>query len=666
MSKINKETIDVAVDIISLQTTPASITASVKDSIEGEQPEAIVGALGALQTFASVVGKSSPFLAKNLPLAGQGITGAAIYFDVENAIEQYGDSRSVKNETILSLASSFVSLATPYAAVGAGLAAGTVAGIAVGGAFVLGAAALTVLSLVAEDDDTGIGDAIGGAIADAKRIANNVGSGLGDNIQSLSDSINNGIQAAEDGLGKALENFDEVSDAVGNGITNFIDGIFEPPTKEAVGDYVNEVENFFDRSAGAMLGHQDPLIFDLDGDGLELTALNQSNVKFDLDANNFAETVSWVSADDGLLVLDRNGNGNIDNGTELFGDRTPINNGDKVAADGFAALKDLDSNSDGVIDTSDQQFSELKIWQDKNQNGVSESTELSNLADLGISSINLNTNNSSQVINGNNVNLTSSFTRNDGTTGEIGNTLLQSNTINSEFIGDYKVTLEALLSPSIRGYGNVADLHIAASQNDDLLTLIQNFLNTDIATASTSLASQIESIIFEWAGTKDIDPNSRGTLFDARKLEALEAFLATDFVNMMGNGTPMMPNLPDLNNAWDKLVDGVLARLAIQSFGNNILNFASYSFGTDSISIDRDLDAVVTELKDNQPQDTSDAVDYWITNYRILDTLTDHFSTDLTASISNILKGTLLEPLVDHFDSEHIRGSSDNDSDLIQ
>ena len=90
-----------------------------------------------------------------------------------------------------------------------------------------------------------------------------------------------------------------------------------------------------------------PLIIDLDGDGVETTTV-EKGTHFDHDGNGFAERSGWVGKDDGLLVRDINGNGQIDNGTELFGNNSVLSSGQK-AANGFEALKDLDSNSDGDI-----------------------------------------------------------------------------------------------------------------------------------------------------------------------------------------------------------------------------------------------------------------------------------------------------------------------------
>lgn len=103
----------------------------------------------------------------------------------------------------------------------------------------------------------------------------------------------------------------------------------------------------------------DPIILDLDGDGIETTSL-ENNVNFDLDANGFAESTAWVNWDDGLLVSDRNSNGYIDSGRELFGDQTLLNNG-QLATSGYQALAELDSNLDGKIDLNDTQFADLKV-----------------------------------------------------------------------------------------------------------------------------------------------------------------------------------------------------------------------------------------------------------------------------------------------------------------
>ena len=148
----------------------------------------------------------------------------------------------------------------------------------------------------------------------------------------------------------------------------------------------------------------------MDGDGVE-TVSAANGIYFDHDGNGFAERTGWVGQDDGLLVRDLNNNGQIDNGSELFGNNTVLSNG-KKAANGFEALKDLDSNSDGVFNASDAAWNEVKVWKDSNQNGLVDNGELITLEQANIKNINLNYQNSTIVDENDNAHKqTGSFTK---------------------------------------------------------------------------------------------------------------------------------------------------------------------------------------------------------------------------------------------------------------
>jgi len=159
------------------------------------------------------------------------------------------------------------------------------------------------------------------------------------------------------------------------------------------------ISNFFN-SASIFTPHRDPLTLDLDGDGIE-TVGTDAGVLFDHDNDGVKTGTGWVDSDDGFLVYDRNGDGVINNGNELFGDNTIKSDGN-IASNGFDALRDLDSNNDNVINSSDDNWDDLKVWRDLNQDGFSQSNELTSLDDLNIASICTRSTDSSRNLPGGN------------------------------------------------------------------------------------------------------------------------------------------------------------------------------------------------------------------------------------------------------------------------
>ncbi len=253
----------------------------------------------------------------------------------------------------------------------------------------------------------------------------------------------------------------------------------------------------------------DPLVLDLDGDGIETIGPDDpaNTIYFDQKGNGVPLRTGWVKPDDGFLALDRNGNGTIDSGQELFGDSTPLPFGGS-AIDGFDALNQEDTNRDGWVDARDARFTDLRIWRDLNQNGVSEADELSTLAELGIAALRVtNTGNRQALANGNQVADLGTFLYADGRSGSsavVGSTadIDLGVDLSQQQLPPVPIDPAVTDLPILQGSGRVRDLHSAASLSSDLATKLAAFGSLDRADQQNA----IDALLYAWARSSDMTP----------------------------------------------------------------------------------------------------------------------------------------------------------------
>ena len=250
-----------------------------------------------------------------------------------------------------------------------------------------------------------------------------------------------------------------------NILVDFLQTLIFNPLWQKIGFEINDLIDNIKNLFATAEAQSSPIILDLDGNGVS-TVSRSAGIHFDHDGNGFAELTGWVGAGDGLLVWDRNGNGVIDDGSELFGNHTVLANGQK-AANGFVALAGHDSNGDGVFDAYDVLWSELRVWRDLSQDGISQTDELFTLDELGIASISLGYTNSSHVdAQGNAHRQVGSFTWADGNTGTATDVWFAADFARTKEVDLLEVPADIAALPDLAGFGNVRSLHQAMVRDE--------------------------------------------------------------------------------------------------------------------------------------------------------------------------------------------------------
>ena len=223
-----------------------------------------------------------------------------------------------------------------------------------------------------------------------------------------------------------------------------------------------------------------------------------SNIFFDHEGRGRAVRTGWVGSESGFLVFDRNHDGVINSGRELFGNHTLGEN--PYEETGIAALSREDTNKDGRIDPGDANWPELKIWRDKNHNGRIDPGELISLAQAGVTAIELTAEPKGEVLpNFNYVTAELPLTVKDGRQIRLYEIYFQSKRVDRKFLEEVKISPEAEDAvPQVAGGGLVRDLPEAAAGDADLRQRVVDFQKA--ATRQERLAA-VDELLLAWAAT---------------------------------------------------------------------------------------------------------------------------------------------------------------------
>lgn len=175
------------------------------------------------------------------------------------------------------------------------------------------------------------------------------------------------------------------------------------------------------QTAQLNVGLTPPIVIDLDGDGLELITLDESDVSIDLDNDGDVENTAWVGRDDGFIITDLDGDRTLSSNKELFiAQQTTEHDTDLEA---LATL--YDSNQDGILNALDDRFDDVLIFQDENQDGKASDGEIFTLQDMNIQEIKLDSDNNQQHLSdGSVIHGQTTYSRIDGTEGIVGDVSL--------------------------------------------------------------------------------------------------------------------------------------------------------------------------------------------------------------------------------------------------
>ncbi|MCR5234803.1 MAG: hypothetical protein K6E53_13005, partial [Lachnospiraceae bacterium] len=504
-------------------------------------------ALKELDYLANNLDDAADAEAKLAYMKGAGIASMEDLGDVDKALIRFASKHSVKDKEVISKLNNLLEIAQDSeklnTAVKHASGAGRVAGALV--------TAYIVYDSVKKANDAFIDGRYGEAAGYVAGTCANV-------------VVSNIIGAvATDAL---LPYFVGVGMALGGPVGALLGGVLAGVVGGAIGDaagYATEEafvglgklydERYAD-AASVRMRVADPLVLDLDGDGFELLSV-EDGVYFDADSKGLIEKTQWIAPDDALLALDLNNDGIINDGSELFGTATAMPDG-SLAKSGFEALMQYDLNGDGRIDSEDDIFSDLKVWQDKNSDGISQEDEVKALADIGVSAIELTSDEESGEVRANLV----VDSGKDIAMDEFG---FASQLYNTKEKEEIEISDEIIALPDVQAMGSVKSLHTLMQLDETgvLKGYVAQFAGSTDVDEKKELVTKILYFI---TGADDIVSNSRGGNIDAKQLRVIEQLMGKDFVGTAGPN-PVNTAGPILKEMYKDMEDTYYSMLNAQT-----------------------------------------------------------------------------------------------------
>ena len=436
-------------------------------------------------------------------------------------------------------------------------------------------------------------EAVKEATQKAEQIAKELAKEVSDTFKEVSDDLADAFdkyrQAAEDAFNKWKQQAED-----------FFDDFKLPnPFDDLPDDLAEAFAKWAGINRSGFHYFYDPIVLDLDGDGIETIAYDKlKKAVFDHDGDGIAHATGWVKKDDGILVLDRNGDGVINDGREVFGDSTILSTGE-TAKHGYEALADLDSDGNGKINADDTKFDELRVWRDLDGDGVSDVGELFGLHELGIGALNLTYQEvDKNLTGGNKLTQLGSYEKHDGKTGVMGD-------VNFNFHGVYTKHLDGVKNtddrlPNLQGSGRVRSLSEAMTLSSELRNIVVNYLN---AKSKDEQLSMMDGLLKAWAktdpdyqdyekpiflsirssssqkGAVGIAGSGGATIIDTMgmaefdkikyKIGVIDSFMSTKTDNMFyANVKDFEKTTKIINDTYDRLIKSVYSGLYPQTVQN--------------------------------------------------------------------------------------------------